>query len=82
MNRINVTVADKERNTYYVIHVTPEWFKKHNNGHMFSLGLSIPEDISRTTAVRLPHTLISYENWKHSGCLSRCVKRGDSLCRY
>lgn len=79
---MRVYIRDTERGRYYRADVSPRWAKRNNNGALISCGLSVPEDISRRQLSALHVTQVSYDEWNHSGCQSRCVLRGDDRCQW
>ena len=58
------------------------WVRRHDNGHVVSIGFSVPEDLTLKQLQKLNATEIPYDEWSHSSCQSSCVKRGDSKCTW
>ncbi len=71
---------------YYFAEVSQRWAIAHDNGALFSCGLTVGEDLTRASlnALRARGSLteISHETWNHSGCQSACVLRGAKECRW
>lgn len=81
---INVSIRDGDK--YYRASVTTDWYKRHNNYAMVSIGLKVGEDLTRGSFNRLQAAgrlrEITREQWSHSGCQSACKLRGDATCRW
>lgn len=79
-----ITIRDGE--TFYKASVTAQWANKHDNGALISCGLAVGENLTRTSLnilIRQKRAyLISKEDYNHSGCQSRCIRRGDSICQW
>lgn len=56
--------------------------RKYDNGHLISIGLEIGKDITPKQLQRFHRVEVSWDDWKHSGCQSRCVRRGDDICQW
>ncbi len=71
--------ADK----YYRCEVSQRWLAKHDNGAVFSCGLTVGQDgLTMASFQRLNRTEVTREQWNHSGCQSSCVLRGGKECRW
>lgn len=57
-----------------------------DNGHLVSIGLILGEDVQPATLKQWIKSGIATPEdatvAKHSGCQSRCILRGDSLCQW
>lgn len=77
------TICIRDGDTYYRARVSLNWAKRHDNGAMVSIGLTVGVDLSRAAFERLgslkPLTKKQYE---HSGCQSSCTLRGDAKCSW
>ena len=51
-----------------------------DNGVTVSIGLRVPDEIGREKLEEIGAQPMDYEDWKHSGCQSYCVRRGHSRC--
>lgn len=69
---------------YYRADVTPQWARYHDNGALISCGLIVPDSLSAEAFKRLGSRAVevSRDDYNHSGCLSRCVRRGDNTCQW
>jgi len=78
--------ADPRHHHYYSVEVSQKWAVSHDNGCLFSIGLTVGEDdFTREMLERLPaanRTEITHEDWKHAGCQSGCTRRGAAECRW
>lgn len=83
---LRIRIADPAHSLYYRATVSPIWARRHDNGHMISCGLSCPDDLSTRSLQALVRrgqaVPISHDEWNHSGCQSRCIRRGDALCQW
>jgi hypothetical protein len=91
---MTITIRDPKHSKSYRANVTPEWADRHDNGALISCGLTIDEPspysgtvwLTRRAFVALQRTgattEITPEQANHSGCQSRCILRGDSLCQW
>ena len=77
-----VYAHDTEHDKYYKLLVSWQWMRRNDNGALISCGLDIPRDISRRQLAAVQHVEVSRDEWNHSGCLSRCILRGDSDCKW
>ena len=68
------------------LHVSRAWMAQHDNGHLVSIGLVIPEDLSpeRIRWMEQHHyaTRVPMHEANHAGCQSACTTRGDTACRW
>jgi hypothetical protein len=80
------TVYARHGEKYYKLNVSPQWCEKNDNGALVSCGLTVGENLRETQLLHLIRTgkakEVSQETWKHSGCQSGCVLRGDPACRW
>lgn len=73
---------------HYRANVTRTWADKHDNGRLVSCGIDVgaADGISPRSfnALRRRGRLqeMSAAQGAHSGCLSRCVLRGDDKCQW
>lgn len=68
-------------NEKFKIRLTPSEVLKYDNGAMVSCGIMAPDCIDEWVKTGKA-IVISYDEWNHSGCQSRCIKRGDNLCQW
>lgn len=80
--RISVKDNRTQPPRYFFIDQPISWVKRHDNGCLVSIGLTVPVDLSPRAFDRLKKTEITYSAWNHSGCLSSCVMRGRDTCRW
>jgi hypothetical protein len=73
---------DETNRTAWRFNASPAWMQKHDNGHMVSIGFRVGEDITLRQLKALKATPVSFDDWKHSGCQSRCKRRGDNICQW
>lgn len=77
---------NKEKNLFWKLHVMSRWAARHDNGALVSCGLTVGQDVSQRSIDTLVKqgraTPVTEEQWKHSGCQSRCVLRGDDKCQW
>lgn len=80
------TVYIRYGDSYFRATVTPEWYKRHNNFAMVSIGLEVHKDLTLMAFNRLKASgrveEVTREQWNHSGCQSACRLRGDATCRW
>ena len=92
-NTIRITIKDPRDDTYYHYAATPRWADAHDNGALISCGLTVDEAgssgkpyLSAATFDRMKKAgevkQIANEEWKHSGCQSSCVLRGNKRCSW
>ena len=68
---------------YYRASVSQAWAIKHDNGALFSFGLTVGEDgLTEKHLARIDKVEVSHDEWNHSGCQSGCVLRGAKECRW
>lgn len=72
---------------YYRAEVSQRWAVEHDNGAIFSCGLTVGEDglelSSLQALIRQGKAVeVSYDEWNHSGCQSSCIRRGAKECRW
>jgi hypothetical protein len=81
---MRITIRDGEK--FYRAIVSPQWAARNDNGALVSCGLSVPESLRpaqlRALIARKQAQEITREDWNHSGCQSRCVRRGDPTCQW
>lgn len=72
--------------TAWKLNLTPRQAARVDNGRMISCGLTLGEDVQPSTLKRWVKAGIAKPTdaatEKHSGCQSRCILRGDSLCQW
>lgn len=72
---------------YYRATVNQSWAVKHDNGAIFSCGLTVGEDGLTRRAWQAQVRRggveeVTHQTWNHSGCQSGCVLRGAKECRW
>jgi hypothetical protein len=81
-----ITIHDPEFTQAWEARLSRAQLNRLDNGHLVSIGLVVGEDITPTTLKRWEKVgkaiPIDPEKGKHSGCQSRCVLRGDSICQW
>lgn len=88
-----MTISVRWGARYFQIRVGPRWAAHHDNGALISCGLTVGERSTRgreylsersmrALIVRGAATEISESEWRHSGCQSSCVQRGNVTCRW
>lgn len=80
---MNITI--RHGDTYYRASVSLAWARRHDNGALVSCGLTVGENLSLQAFRRLRPaqlTVITKEQYNHSGCQSRCKLRGDTICQW
>jgi hypothetical protein len=89
MKVLSITIRDQSPpgpTRFFRALVSPQWIQRHNNGAVLSCGLEVGRDLSLRSLEGLRRagrlTAICEEEWKHSGCLSLCIRRGDTGCRW
>ena len=79
-----VYARDRERNKYYRLILNLRQVKRLDNGSLRSTGLTVGENIAHSTIQRYLRDGIAREvteeKYRHSGCQSSCVLRGDPKC--
>jgi hypothetical protein len=73
---------DRANEKAWVFSASMAWLEKHDNGSAISIGFAVPDDISLRQLKSLNAKSVSWEKWKHSGCQSSCVLRGNKECRW
>lgn len=83
---MKITLHSPDYKTAWQLNLTPRQFYLVNNGRAVSCGLMLGETV---TPERLKHWLkkgcavpMDADKARHSGCLSRCILRGDSICQW
>lgn len=72
---------------FFEVYVTSQWAARHDNGALISCGLTVGQDgftaaaWERAKAVFLSREM-SEQQYRHSGCQSGCVLRGNAKCRW
>lgn len=79
---MQITVYDHEHAKYYRVEMSRAKAAYYDNGALVSLGLIVPDELPRRAFARLPKVEIDVDTWKHSGCESRCVRRGHDTCQW
>lgn len=64
---------------YYKLNLTRRQVMRVDNGALISCGLTAPKDVS-SKWVQQHGEEVPEQTWKHSGCLSSCVLRGNNKC--
>lgn len=71
---------------YFVANLSPYQAARHNNGCLVSIGLTVPDELRRTTLQRWINAgqarAITHDEWNHMGCQSSCTQRGGKECRW
>lgn len=84
--RIFIRDTTQSPEKHYRADVTLTWAQRHDNGALISCGLAVPDNLSCRSLAYLLRTHraveVSHDAWNHSGCLSRCKLRGDSICHW
>lgn len=81
-------IAIRHGEKYYFANVTQTWAMNHDNGALFSCGLTVNDNGVFTERslnwLRSRGRLreISQDEWNHSGCQSYCTRRGDAKCSW
>lgn len=74
-------VYGKRGNEYYKMTLTHKEAKRLDNGAMVSCGITAPDCIDKWVKTGKA-SVVTKEQWNHSGCQSRCVLRGDDKCQW
>lgn len=84
----------KHGDRYYLATVTRQWFTRHDNSRMVSCGLTVDERSAYSNRVYLSTSglerlrkqqrlqEVTELDWRHSGCQSSCIRRGDAKCSW
>lgn len=83
---MRIYAVNEKDGKHYRLHVTTRWAIEHDNFMLQSAGLTIPRDLSERALNGLIKRQQAFEvtadEYNHSGCKSRCVKRGDDKCQW
>lgn len=81
-----MVIYAKHDDKYYRLTVSVEWAEKNDNGALISCGLTVGTDIKESQLKNLisrgKAIQVTEDEYNHSGCQSRCVKRGDDICQW
>lgn len=82
--RVTVTVSADE---HYYLYASPRWLQHHDNGALVSCGLTVGRDgftvgAWKRAKAKFRTVPLTKDEYKHSGCQSYCVRRGNSECRW
>ena len=81
-----LTIVIRNGERFYRANVSLGWAKKHDNGAIFSCGLTVPADLTAKRLQDMVHSGVaketSQEEYNHAGCQSSCTLRGDSTCQW
>lgn len=73
---------DEKAKRAWEFRASTAWYRRHDNGVAVSIGFRVPDEITEKQLKALGAKEISYEVWKHSGCQSSCILRGNKECRW
>ncbi len=83
---MSVTIYARRDNQYYRLTVSRRWAEANDNGALISCGLTVCRDITegqlRALIRRKQAVEVSEAQWRHGGCQSQCILRGDATCRW
>jgi hypothetical protein len=73
---------DRLHEKAWVFNASDAWVRRHDNGSLVSIGISVPDELSHKQLKALGAKEVTWEKWKHSGCQSSCVLRGGTKCSW
>lgn len=80
-----LTVFARDNSTrptrYYMLRLTQRQARRVDNGALISCGLTAPGDVS-SAWLQKHGKEVSETAWKHSGCQSKCILRGNDTCQW
>ncbi len=90
----SITIKHPVRGKFYRARPSMAWIKRHDNGALISCGLTVDEPSAYSGTVWLTDRAfkalesrgvvveITEQQWKHSGCQSSCILRGNAKCSW
>lgn len=83
---MKVTIHSPDYKSAWQLNLSPRQFNRVDNGRAISCGLTLGETVSHTLLKRWEKEGVAIpvdpDKAKHSGCQSRCILRGDSICQW
>jgi len=83
---MKISISNSDYTLAWQANLTPRQIARVDNGRLISCGLTLGEDLKESTlktwirkGIASP---VDPEKANHSGCQSRCILRGDSLCQW
>lgn len=72
----------KDGDRYFRIDADARFVRKHNNGRLLSMGLTVGQDLDRKALEKSTHVEVTRDEWNHSACQSSCIMRGGAKCTW
>jgi hypothetical protein len=83
---MKLTLHSPDYKTAWKLNLSQRQFSRVDNGRAVSCGLMLGETVSLALLKRWTKAgqavPVDAEKAKHSGCQSRCILRGDSICQW